>query len=312
MIRIKRNIFRRFFVLLLILFTVLFILDIRQKAMFQSHNRDNPGVLSPLSPSSKLSYCKFIRSDQGNKQLCRGRGSCEAALPYTSNRLLTYFEEASQKTGVPADLLAAVARIESTTKDYTIVDYTDQDIEAMENGQLIKENIDATIPGTKKAVCPRSVTGALGHMQLQPPEHIHNDIREELIQRYNNEQKEGTAANEDHNRKAPIGSYDEIGAHDEDAILRGAEFAGITRELTREDFCHPKTNLYLSAGFILKKLQRRGVGDGTRWDPRWTNDKRIIDMLIAGYYGCLKYPDCNTGPYNYGDDVYNSMQACNE
>jgi hypothetical protein len=82
-------------------------------------------------PNQINSSCTFTRSG--------------VSAAYRSNILLNYFQEASAISGVPASILAAIARVETPSA----VNYTDDDI--------------ASPP------CPSSSTGALGLMQLQPP-----------------------------------------------------------------------------------------------------------------------------------------------
>ena len=306
----KNNKIRKALLLIFIIILLSFLAIYSIKPTPQPQETTQQSTPIPLQ-TSKLSSCSFVRSDQQDPQFCN-HNSCTSALPYKSTKLISYFEEVSQKTSIPAELLAAIARIESTTKDFTISDYTDEQITAMEDVEKIKENIDTMVDSGKKAACPRSITGALGLMQMQPPEHIHNAIREELLNRYNREQMLPLFAieNDAYNREAAIRSYEQINAHDEEAMLHGAAFAGIDRPLKREDFCHPKTNLYLASGLILKKMQRLGYGDSTKWNPTWSNDKQAIEALITSYYGCLQYPNCNTGPYSYSDDVYKGIQSC--
>ncbi len=122
----------------------------------------------------------------------------------------------------------------------------------------------------------QSPTGALGIMQLQPQGTIGND--------------------------AP-------------AIANGSKLLGIEyNALTAADYCDVRKNIIMGAGFILKKLSYRGFGDGTKWDPSWTTNKTAIHSLVDGYYGCLFYGGPNPlkceGPYNYGDDVFDSVQNC--
>lgn len=64
---------------------------------------------------------------------------------FKSPQLLGYFIEASQKSGVPAELLAAIARVESPSS----VNLTDETLASFS--------------------CPISPTGARGLMQIQPP-----------------------------------------------------------------------------------------------------------------------------------------------
>src|SRR5258708_11265550 len=92
---------------------------------------------SPIVPSpgttTDISSCLFTRGD-----LTPSQGQ------YKSSLLLSYFEQASQASGVPASVLAGIARIESPGA----VNYTDQSLSSF--------------------VCPVSPTGALGLMQIEP------------------------------------------------------------------------------------------------------------------------------------------------
>lgn len=97
----------------------------------------------------------------------------------------------------------------------------------------------------------------------------------------------------------------------EECIAKGASYLNKSvNQLSREDYCNPRTSLFLGAGFILKKLQYLGHGDATKWDPLWTTNKEVINKVVGSFYGCLSYPSCSSGPYNYGDDVWNSIQSC--
>lgn len=137
-------------------------------------------------------------------------------------------------------------------------------------------SVNYTNESLNTITCGVSTTGALGLMQLQP---------------------KGTTG------------------HDEGAIAQGAKLIGKTYdELTREDYCDMQKNIIMGAGFILKKMSYQGYGDGTKWDPAWTNNKTAIETLVNGYYGCLLYggkTDC-TGPYNYADDVSASIKNCQQ
>lgn len=220
---------------------------------------DLPGITSLLPPpelaesssfypggtGGDIASCKFIRGAENPK-----------AASFKSNLLLSYFQEASQVSGVPIVTLAAFARVESPS----LVTKTDADL----------VNFD----------CATSDTGALGLMQLQP--------------------------------KGTIG-------HDAAAIAQGSSFIGKQYEdLTREDYCDPRKSVLMSTGFILKKMSYFGYGNGTKWQPEWNNDRKAINTMVSGYYGCpadnLKYggPDprkCE-GPYDYGEDVWTSVQSC--
>lgn len=128
------------------------------------------------------------------------------------------------------------------------------------------------------AKCSVSPTGALGIMQIQPP---------------------GTTS-----LKGDPASCD-------DCIDAGAKLVGKTvATMTRADYCDPRTSIIIGAGWILKKMSKSGYGDGTKWDPAWTNDRKAIEALVNTYYGGLLYPDDNTGPFNYATDVTNSINNC--
>lgn len=134
--------------------------------------------------------------------------------------------------------------------------------------------------GNYSANCAQSPTGALGIMQIQPP---------------------GTTS-----ARGDPASCD-------DCIDAGAKLVGKTvPTMTRQDYCDPRTNIIVGAGWILKKMSKLGYGDGTKWDTAWTNDRKAIEALVNTYYGCLRYggaTDC-TGPFNYADDVSTSIQNC--
>ena len=124
--------------------------------------------------------------------------------------------------------------------------------------------------------CAKSPTGALGVMQIQP---------------------KGTRG------------------HDAAAVANGSRLLGIPYDLLDEaDYCDVKKSIVIGAGFILTKMSYNGFGDGTKWDSSWTNNRSAIDSLVKGYYGCLEYGGSDPlkceGPYNYGNDVFTSIQAC--
>lgn len=213
-----------------------------------------PTVPIPIpggAPSSNISSCKFMRSGDTTKE-----------LTYKSPLLLSYIQEASNITGIPPVVLAAFIRVETPS---TVV-----------------KNDDEIRNLSSVATCPKSKTGALGVMQLQP---------------------KGTTG------------------HDEGAITNGAKLIGKNYDqLTEEDYCDVRKNIIMGAGFILKKMTYKTpdfpktYGDGTKWDPVWTKDKEAIRKLVNGYYGCLVYggadPTKCEGPFNYGDDVWASIQNC--
>lgn len=137
------------------------------------------------------------------------------------------------------------------------------------------------------ASCAQSPTGALGIMQIQPP---------------------GTTSA----RGDPASCVDCIDA--------GAKLVGKTAaSMTTQDYCDPKTNIIVGAGWILKKMSKLGYGDGTKWDAGWTNNKTAIAALVNTYYGCLKYGSADDNKtdcadpgrkYSYADDVSTSIQNC--
>jgi hypothetical protein len=178
------------------------------------------------------------------------------ALPvseqYKSTQLISYIEDASRVSGVPASVLAAVARVETPR----LTSLTDETLSTYE--------------------CPVSVDGAMGPMQIV----VHYSSRTDAICR--------------------------------DCIAVGAQFLGKTvDELTQEDYCSLDSGFKIGAGFILKKMQYIYGGDG-KWNPAWTSDQAAMYDLAESFYGCLEYGDpsgCG-GPYNYGEDVWNSVSNC--
>lgn len=128
------------------------------------------------------------------------------------------------------------------------------------------------------ASCAKSPTGALGIMQIQPP---------------------GTTS-----ARGDPASCD-------DCIDAGAKLVGKTAStMTAQDYCDPRTNIIVGAGWILKKMSKLGYGDGTKWNPEWTNNRTAIEALVNTYYGDVLYPNVNSGPFNYADDVSASIQNC--
>ncbi|MBI3485837.1 N-acetylmuramoyl-L-alanine amidase [Candidatus Daviesbacteria bacterium] len=239
------------------------------------------GATSSGASNGSIAACSFYKGDQGTTSCAPGK-TCQVALPYKSSKLIGYFSEVSVKTGIPASILAGVARVESTTDTYTISDYTDTDINTIEDdlkspGSSIKQDTKTLIPGTSKAMCPTSPTNALGFMQVEPA---------------------GWPG------------------HDATGVKQGAIFASKDySSLSVADYCDPLTSVYLGAGVVLDKMRANGKGDGTHWDPAW-NNQTDINTLAHGYYGCLKYPTCEDkngqggGPYSYGDDLWNSYSHC--
>ncbi len=212
-----------------------------------SPNQTTPTSEATPLPSDNLSSCQFTRGQENPKE-----------TTFKSNLLLSYIQEASQKSTIPAEVLAAFIRVESPSSS----NMSDEEI------------------STYSTRCVESSTGALGIMQIQPP---------------------GTTS-----ARGDPASCD-------DCIDAGAGLVGKTvSTLTREDYCDPRTNIIVGAGWILKKMSKLGYGDGTTWDPSWTNNRAAIEALVNTYYGCLNYGGVNecTGPYNYADDVWTSIQSC--
>lgn len=211
-----------------------------------------PGQAGPLPPGGggDISNCKFTRGGDSVKE-----------LTYKSPLLLGYIQEASTLTSIPSVVLAAFIRVETPS--------------------TVTKNDDEIRNLSSVANCPRSETGALGVMQLQP---------------------QGTKG------------------HDVGAITNGARLIGKSYDqLTEEDYCDVRKNVIMGAGFILKKMSYTtkdypSYGDGTKWDSTWTNNRTAIEKLVNGYYGCLVYggpdPQKCEGPFNYADDVWTSIQNC--
>jgi hypothetical protein len=101
-----------------------------------------------------------------------------------------------------------------------------------------------------------------------------------------------------------------------DCISNGARYFGKTADtLTKEDYCDVRKNIMIGTGFIIKKLEAYKYVNGGNWNDAWTDDKGAISSLVRGYYGCVRYPTCDSngvggGPFSYADDVFNSLQAC--
>lgn len=218
-----------------------------------------------------LASCKFYRPDQtpgsGNcPPETEGTDRCAPGLSFKSPLLVSYIEEASKITGVPATILAGVVRIESTVpqkysltgKSYSISDYTDEDIKAMEEFSKTADgnNIDSTIGSTNKALCPHSTTGALGITQIQPY---------------------GTTGN-----NSPDGKNASV----EKAAEYLAKATGIQKTnttLSYQEYCNPRYSIILSGGFILGKLGK----DEDPWKQPPTQDayKEKVLRIARLYYG---------------------------
>ncbi len=255
----------------------------------------NACKVSAAPAASNIAACLFYRNDQvpGSSDCPPGDQGfrCDKGLTYKSPLLLSYIQEVAQKTGIPASVLGGLVRIESTVpervsatkKSYSISDYSDDDIRAMEKASLNKqvEDIDQTIGNSNKALCPRSPTGALGLTQVQPPKHLHDALR----------------AND--NR---IGTFESINAYNYVYVAKGAALIGKgADDLTFEDFCDPKKSLYLGAGFIL------GIVGG-KWNPPTdqASYQTYIDTVAKNYYG----QDSQTS--SYGASLWESVRSCQE
>ncbi|MBI4092222.1 MAG: hypothetical protein HY427_03400 [Candidatus Levybacteria bacterium] len=59
----------------------------------------------------------------------------------------------------------------------------------------------------------------------------------------------------------------------------------------------------IAATFKVKNDKQDINGDGP-WD------QNTIYEIARRYYGCLLYPSCSSGPYSYGEDVWNSVRYC--
>lgn len=202
------------------------------------------GGTTPLPGTiGNISSCQFTRGDQNPK-----------SAPFKSQALLSYFQEAERMSGVPVVVLASIARVESPVS----VVFTDDRL--------------ASFP------CPKSSTGALGLMQIQPP---------------------GTKG------------------HFADGVLLGASYLGKTPDQVnycdlRENI------IVSAGFVLKKLQLGFRIGDGKTWEPQWTNDQAVINKLAEGYYGCLRYPTCENkngqggGPYSYGGDLWESIQNCQQ
>lgn len=215
-----------------------------------SNPTGQPVSTAPITGAGgDISSCKFIRSDQKPQE-----------AGYNSPLLLSYFQEASAKSDIPATVLAAFTRVESPS----ISNMTDDQVK------------------NYAAHCAISETGALGIMQIQPP---------------------GTTS-----LQGDLASCD-------DCIDAGARLVGKTvQTMTKDDYCDPRTSIIVGSGWILKKMDHLGYKNTGQWNPSWTNDEKAITVLVNTYYGCLQYGGSKscTGPFNYKDDVWDSLQNCQQ
>ncbi|MCL4439496.1 MAG: C39 family peptidase, partial [Firmicutes bacterium] len=223
-----------------------------------------PSQTASFGGGAFSSSCLFYRSHEG--------------LTYKSSLLMQYFQEAAGRSGVPAVLLAAVARVESPS----LVNATDADIQAMVDGASRTNLTDADLASIH---CPHSSMDALGIMQIEPP-------------------------------GAPNNSYD-AGAVKNGATYADVDFNRLQtdRSYVISVFCNPRDSIMLAAGFIISKMAIHG-GDGTHWDPSWIDSQAQIYNVAQSYYGCLGYPcptyKCcdETAQFNYGEDLWMSIENC--
>lgn len=115
-------------ILILILIVVAIIVMIINGA---EETKPAPPPSGPINGS--IAQCEFTRGNQSTP-----------AMKYNSSVLIGYFQEASRLSGVPASVLAGIARIESPD----LVNYTNESLSSFS--------------------CATSETGALGLMQIQP------------------------------------------------------------------------------------------------------------------------------------------------
>ena len=196
------------------------------------------GTITPVptvSVTPPVNGCLFYRGDQN-----------PPGARYQSNTLLGYFQQAAAASGVPATVLAGIARIESPG----IVNYTDANLSSYG--------------------CPTSSAGALGLMQIMP-----------VWLSY----------------ASPVAGI-QLGAQ-----YLGLPFSMFTDPNNTSAYCDIKNSIFLGAGVINSKV-------GGSWDPAQTNNQNYIYNVARGYYGCLLYPSCSSGPYSYGQDLWNSVSSC--
>lgn len=247
-----------------------------------------------------LESCKFFRNDQQSADCPPSAQGfrCEQSLEFKSPLLLSYIKGASEKTKVPQEVLAAFVRVESTVplkysatkKSYSISDYTDEDVRQMKNPISSAGDIDATIGNTSKAFCPRSTTGALGIMQIQPPQQVHDVVRANIIE---------------NNKKRSV-QYDVPAADQPDKSTPGnidaaARAIGKTKgTLTVDDFCDPQKSLVMASHVFFGKM---GMSS---WNPPKdaAGYETFINELARLYYG----NDAQTGAY--GNSVWRSVSSC--
>ncbi len=247
-----------------------------------------------------LASCKFYRNDQQGADCPPSDQGfrCEQAVEFKSPLLLSYINEASKKTGVPPEVLAAFVRVESTVplkysatkKSYSISDYTDADVQQMKNPISTNGDIDATIGNTNKAMCPRSTTGALGIMQIQPPQQVHDAVIASIQANNAKRSTKYTVPDPGQPDKSTPGNIDDA-----------ARAIGKTKAtLTVDDFCDPQKSIIMASHVFFGKM---GM---TSWNPPQDTAgyERFINELARLYYG----DDAQTGAY--GNSVWRSVSSC--
>lgn len=214
--------------------------------------------------SGDIAQCKFYRGDQN-----------PVALPFQSSKLISYFQEAAQKSGVPASVLAGIARVETPGS----VNFTDQELSAYE----------LPVPTKEFAV---SGDGAMGLMQIvahdktiDPRVNLNAVCRECIALGASllpNPKSVNLLTRQDYNDPKT-------------SIYLAAGFA-----------------LYKMQFRLPEDTGSWQLGNGRDWNPAWTNDKDAIEAVVRRFYGCLGYGPggCSGGPYSYGQDVWNSVSNC--
>lgn len=269
---------------------------------FFSFNEDDSSLVSSVNAqeAKALESCKFYRNDQQSVDCPPSAQGfrCEQSLEFKSTLLLSYIKGASEKTKVPQEVLAAFVRVESTVplkysstkKSYSISDYTDDDVKQMKNPISSSGDIDATIGNTSKASCPRSSTGALGIMQIQPPQQVHDTVRTNIIENNKKRSTQYDVPAADQPSKSTPGNID-----------AAARAIGKTKDtLTVDDFCDPQKSLIMASHVFFGKM---GMNS---WNPPKdaAGYETFINELARLYYG----NDAQTGAY--GNSVWRSVSSC--
>ncbi len=129
-------------ILIIIILVIVTIAVLVGGASDSTQSGDITPTPAPFGPvfTGNLANCQFTRGDQTPSQAI-----------FKSSVLLGYFQQASQLSGVPASVLAGIARVESPS----VVNLTDADL--------------------PDYACTKSPTGALGLMQIQPRHTLGHD-----------------------------------------------------------------------------------------------------------------------------------------